>query len=67
MTKEDTAKCQRIRRAVKDAFSAIPPEMLDEIINAIEDGPIIGGSIYTPKWLYDAAWMSQPKKIGTTL
>lgn len=57
MTKQDRAKCERIYEAFEAAFEVLPEEQLAEIVNAMQSfpGPIIGGSTYTPRWLYDVA------------
>jgi|LakMenEpi03Aug12_release.lakeMendotaPanAssembly.Ray.scaffolds.fasta_scaffold326238_2 hypothetical protein len=55
MTKEDRAKIERIYNAFEAAFEALSVDKLTEIINAMKAGPIIGSSIYTPRWLFDTA------------
>ena len=58
MTKEERAKIDRIYEAFEVAFEALSEDKLAEIVNAMKDGPIIGGSIYTPRWLFDTADLS---------
>jgi len=55
MTKEDRAKIERIYEAFEAAFEELSTDKLTEIVNAMKDGPIIGSSIYTPRWLFDTA------------
>jgi hypothetical protein len=57
MTKEDRAKCDRIFKAFEAAFEELSEAKLKEIVSAMESipGPTIGGSSYTPRWLYDVA------------
>ena len=62
MTKEERAKCDRIYEAFEVAFESLSDAKLEEIINAMKDGPIIGGSIYTPRWLFETAELSLVRK-----
>jgi hypothetical protein len=60
MTKEDRAKIDRIYKAFEAAFEELSEAKLKEIVSAMESipGPTIGGSSYTPRWLYDVADIS---------
>jgi hypothetical protein len=53
MTKEERAKCDAIAKAFANAFKELSKERINEIVAAMESGPITGGSAYTPIWLYN--------------